>query len=56
MKRPAVNSVVITPGQGMIYAQILKDLKQNVKPDEADVTIHNVRKTANGNVLVDFKS
>ena len=40
----------------MTYAQILKDLKQNVKPDEAEVTIHNVRKTANGNVLVAFKS
>ena len=55
-KRPAVNSVVITPGQGMTYAQILKDLKQNVKPDEAEVTIHNVRKTENGNVLVAFKN
>ena len=40
----------------MTYAQILKDLKQNVKPDEAEVTIHNVRKTTNGNVLVAFKS
>ena len=40
----------------MTYAQILKDLKQNVKPDKADVTIHNVRKTENSNVLVAFKS
>ena len=55
-KRPAVNSVVITPGQGMTYAQILKDTPQNVNPDEAEVTIHNFRKTANGNVLVAFKS
>ena len=30
----------------MKYAQRLKDLKQNVKPDEVDVTIHNVRNTA----------
>ena len=36
----------------MTYAQILEDLKQNVKPDEMDVTIHNVRKTKNGNVLL----
>ena len=55
-KRPAVNSVVITPEAGMTYAQILKDLKQNVKPDEVDVTIHSVRKTVNGNVLLAFKS
>ena len=39
----------ITPGAGMTYAQI-------VKPDEVDVTIHNVRKTAVGNVLIAFKS
>ena len=40
----------------MTYAQILTDLKQNVKPDEVDVTIHNARKTVNGNVLLAFKN
>ena len=34
----------------------MTDLKQNVQPDKADVTIHNVRKTENSNVLVAFKS
>ena len=55
-KRQAVNCVVITPEAGMTYAQILKDLKQNVKPDEVDVTIHTIRKTVNGKVLRAFKS
>ena len=40
----------------MTYAQILKDLRQNIKPDEVDVPIDNVRKTLNGNVLLAFKS
>ena len=54
-KRPAVNSS-ITNEAGMTYVQILKDLRQNVKPDKVDITIHIVRKTANGNVLLAFKS
>ena len=40
----------------MTYAQIVKDLKQNVKPDEVDVTIHTVRKTAGSNGFLAFKS
>ena len=55
-KRPVVNSIVITPEAVMTYAQILIDLKQNVKPVEVDLTILNVRKIANGNVLLAFKS
>ena len=35
---------------------MIKDLKQNVKPDEVDIIIHNFRKTAGGNVLIAFKS
>ena len=45
-KRPMVNSVIISPEAGMTYAQILKALKKNVKPDEVDITIYNVRRTA----------
>ena len=41
-KSPVVNSIVIKPGQGSTYAEILKDF---VQPDAAEVTIHNVKKT-----------
>ena len=47
-KNSAVSSVVIRPGADMTFAQIVKDLKQNVKPD--------VRKTAGGNIFLAFKS
>ena len=40
----------------MTYVQIVKNLKQNVKPVEVEFTIHNVRKTAGGKVLLAFKS
>ena len=40
----------------MTYAQIVKDLKENVKTDEVEVTIPNVRKTSSGNVLLAFTS
>ena len=55
-KKPVVNSIIITPEAVMTYAQILIDLKQNVKPDEVDLTTLNCRKIANGNVLLAFKS
>ena len=45
-KKAMVDSVVIMPGAGMTYAQILKDMKQNVKPNKVkpEVLIHNVKK------------
>ena len=55
MKSLVVNSIGLSPRAGTTYAQIVKDLKKNVKLDEVDVTIHNVRKTAGGNVLLAFK-
>ena len=34
----------------------MRELQQNVKPDELYVTIHNAHRiTANDNVLLDFK-
>ena len=53
---PVVNSVVINSGEGITYAQILKDLKQNVKSNEVGVTTYNVRKTAKGDVLLAFNT
>ena len=50
-KKPLVESIVITLGADMTYAQIVINIKQNVKAEEVEVTIHNVKKTASGNAL-----
>ncbi|XP_033222627.1 uncharacterized protein LOC117176484 [Belonocnema kinseyi] len=40
--------------EGMSYAEVLKDLKQKVKPEVLGVKIRGVRQTRNGEVLVEL--
>ena len=39
------DAVLIEPAEGVIYAAILKDLKEHVKPGELSVTVHGIRET-----------
>ena len=39
-----------------MIAKIVQDYRENVRPDEANVTIRNVKKTKSGSALMAFKS
>ncbi|XP_065354607.1 uncharacterized protein LOC135949073 [Calliphora vicina] len=49
-KRP--DAVVIKPRDGHSYADVLKNLKTKVNPEETEVAIQSVRKTKSGSILL----
>lgn len=51
-KRP--QAVLVKPTEGSSYADVLKNLKEKIKPEESEVTIRSVRKTKAGNVLLEL--
>ena len=44
-RRAHPEAVLIKTTEGVSYADILKDLKKHVKPDELCVTVHGIRET-----------
>lgn len=46
--------VLIKPAQGLRYAEVLKDLEQNVKPDTLCVKISGVREKRKGKILIEI--
>lgn len=49
------DALVVKPREGHSYAEILKNLKENVKPDEAEVDVRSIRKTRDGALLLELK-
>lgn len=49
-------AVLIKPSEGKSFAELFKDIKAKVKPDELGAEIKSVRKTAKGDVLLHLGS
>ena len=47
------DAVVVKPTKGHSYADILKRLKENVKPEDADIRVRSIRKTKAGALLLE---
>lgn len=45
-------AVIIKPQEGHSFADVLKTLRQNVKPEETDVAVQSIRKTKTGAILL----
>lgn len=54
LKKPKqkTEDVVIKPLEGYSYAEVLKALRKNVKPKEADVAVRSISKTKTGSILL----
>lgn len=50
--RQRPEAVLIKPKEGHSYADVLRDLRRNAKPEEAEVAIRSVQKTRTGAVLL----
>lgn len=53
-RRERPDAVAIRPARGKKYADVLKDIRRNVKPDEMNVTVKSIRETRHGDVLVEL--
>ncbi|XP_073831444.1 uncharacterized protein [Musca autumnalis] len=52
--RSRANVVLVKPADGHTYADVLKNLKENVKPEDADVIVRTIRKTRNGAIFLEL--
>lgn len=52
MPKHRPDAVVIKPAEGNSYADVLKRLKENVRPEEADITVRSIRRTRAGAILL----
>lgn len=46
------DAVIIKPREGHSYAEVLQNLRNKVKPEEADVSIQTIRRTKEGSLLL----
>lgn len=53
-RRARPETVLIIPAEGSRYAEVFRNLKQKVKPDTLDFKIRAVRKTKEGEVLIEM--
>ena len=54
IKPPRPEAILIKPKEGVKYADVLRGIKEKVKPDQMDVAIEKIRDTRQGDVLVVF--
>lgn len=52
--RPRNDALLIRPAQGKTYADILREIRQNVKPEETETVIKSIRQTKMGGVLLEL--
>lgn len=52
--RKRLEAVLVKPVEGNSYANVLRELKKSVKPEEAEVTVKSVRKTKDGSLLLEL--
>lgn len=47
-------AVIIKPAEGHSFADVLKNMRENVKPEEAEVAVRSIRKTKTGAILLEL--
>ena len=47
-------AVIIQPTEGNSFADVLKNMRTNVKPEEAEVAVRSIRKTKTGAILLEL--
>ena len=50
------DAVIIKPGQGLKYGEVLKSIRNNIKPEDFGVNVKNIRETRAGDVLVELSA
>lgn len=53
--RARSDAIIVRPTEGHSYAEVLKSLRENVKPDEAEVAVRLIRKTKTGAILLELE-
>lgn len=58
-RRPTIprgrsDAVIIRPTEGHSFADVLKNLRSNVKPEETEVAVRSIRKTKTGAILLEL--
>lgn len=53
-RRERAEAVIIRPTEGHSYAEVLKNLRSNAKPEETDVAVRCIRKTKTGSILLEL--
>ena len=51
---PRANAVLIKPAQGKTYADLLRDIKAKVNPEQHQATIRSIRETRDGDILLEM--
>lgn len=54
--KPKNDAVVIAPGPGKTYADILKEIRSKVKPEDTETDVRSIRQTRAGHVLLELAS
>lgn len=52
VNRTGTTEAIILSSEGKTYAELLREVKTNIKPKEIGVEIQNVRRTRNGNMIL----
>lgn len=55
MMRGRSDAVMVKPAAGHSYADVLRSLKEKVKPEEAEVAVRSVRRTKTGAILLELE-
>ena len=53
-KKPRPGGLIIKPGAGKTYAEILTEIRQKVKPEDAQTSIKAIRQSRNGCILLEL--
>lgn len=58
-RRPVIprersEAVIIRPAEGHSFADVLKNLRENIKPEETEVAVRSIRKTKTGAILLEL--
>lgn len=54
--KPRPEALLIKPAQGQTYAGVLKEIKQTAKPEETETEIQAIRRSRNGDIILEFAS
>ena len=54
MARYFANFVLIKPASGQTFADILRGIRTNVKPEESGAVVRSIRQTRTGGILVEL--
>lgn len=52
--KPRLEAILIKPSEGKSYSEILRELRQKVKPEDTETEVRTIRQTRSGGVLVEL--